>query len=124
MLAHGSGSVEIRDLGAHFHRPANTNSGQGGNPNLKPETANTWTLGLVAQPLPNLSGTVDYWNIDLKDAIGVVPQPLILQNCLLSGVLCDQVHRDANGTLWRTGFIGGITQNTGSRLRPTASTSP
>jgi iron complex outermembrane receptor protein len=88
--------------------------GQGGNPNLKPETADTWTLGLVAQPLPNLSGTVDWWSIRLKDAIGVVPQPLILQNCLLSGLFCDQVHRDAAGTLWRTGFIGGITTNTGA----------
>jgi iron complex outermembrane receptor protein len=87
--------------------------GQGGNPNLKPETSNSWTLGLVATPLPTLNGTVDYWNIKLDDAIGVVPQPLILQNCLRAGLFCDQIHRDSGGTLWRNGFIGGITTNTG-----------
>jgi len=86
---------------------------QGGNPNLKPEKSNSWTLGLVATPLPTLSGTVDYWNIKLSDAIGVVPQPLILQNCLIAGVFCDQIHRDDTGSLWINGFIGGITTNTG-----------
>ena len=89
---------------------------QGGNPNLLPETAKTYTLGLVGQPMPNLSFTIDYWSIKLADAIGVVPQPLILQNCLLSGVFCDQIHRDSLGSLWRSedGFIGGITTNTGT----------
>jgi hypothetical protein len=75
---------------------------QGGNPNLLPETAKTYTLGLVGQPMPNLSFTIDYWSIKLADAIGVVPQPLILQNCLLSGVFCDQIHRDSAGSLWRS----------------------
>jgi outer membrane receptor protein involved in Fe transport len=87
---------------------------QGGNPNLKPETAKTWTLGLVAQPTSNLSATVDWWSIKLDDAIGVVPQPLILQNCLLANVFCDQIFRSATGSLRSgAGFIGGITTNTG-----------
>jgi outer membrane receptor protein involved in Fe transport len=87
---------------------------QGGNPNLKPEKAKTWTVGLVAQPMSNLSATVDWWSIKLDDAIGVVPQPLILQNCLLANVFCDQVFRSANGSLRSgAGFIGGITTNTG-----------
>ncbi len=64
-----------------------------------------------------MSFTIDYWNIKLDDAIGVVPQPLILQNCLLSGVFCDRIQsRSASGSLWRAddGYIGGITTNTGS----------
>ena len=87
---------------------------QGGNPDLKPEKANTYTLGMVATPLPNLSATLDYWNIKLTDAIGVIPSPLILSSCMQFGELCDQVHRDANGTLWRVGFVGGVSQNTGT----------
>ena len=89
---------------------------QGGNPNLKPETGKTWTLGLVAQPMSNLSATVDWWSIKLEDAIGVVPQPLILQNCLLANVFCDQIFRaPVSGSLRSgAGYIGGITTNTGS----------
>lgn len=50
------------------------NSGQayayiGGNPILGPEKADTQTLGLVWQPTENLSVTLDYWKIDIKDAI-------------------------------------------------------
>ena len=87
---------------------------QGGNPNLKPEKGDTWTLGLVGQPMPNLSFTIDYWSIKLDDAIGVVPQPLILQNCLLANVFCDQIFRSASGSLRSgAGYIGGITTNTG-----------
>ena len=43
----------------------------GGNPNLKPEKANTYTFGLVFRPdfVPGLSATVDYYNITVNDAI-------------------------------------------------------
>ena len=106
-----------------FSAAGQYNFQQGGNPNLLPETAKTWTLGLVGQPLPNLNFTADWWSIKLDDAIGVVPQPLILSNCLLFNLLCDRIHREppgADGTgggrLYFTndGFIGGITTNTGS----------
>jgi outer membrane receptor protein involved in Fe transport len=49
----------------------------GGNPNLTPETADTYTLGASWQSrfespwLSNLIVTVDYWNIDLHAPIGV-----------------------------------------------------
>ncbi|WP_324261255.1 TonB-dependent receptor [Altererythrobacter sp. H2] len=41
----------------------------GGNPNLGVEKATTWTIGAVIEPMPNLSLTVDYFNIKLTDAI-------------------------------------------------------
>ncbi|MBC7504871.1 MAG: TonB-dependent receptor [Sandarakinorhabdus sp.] len=43
----------------------------GGNLNLNPETANTWTVGTVLQPTfaPGLAITVDYYNITVKDAV-------------------------------------------------------
>ncbi|MGQ7329783.1 TonB-dependent receptor domain-containing protein, partial [Streptococcus suis] len=46
----------------------------GGNPTLKPETAQTLTVGLVVEPtqIPRLSFSVDYYNIRIKDAIQTV----------------------------------------------------
>ena len=44
----------------------------GGNLELDPETAKTWTLGVVFQPefLPRFSMSLDYYNIRIKDVIG------------------------------------------------------
>lgn len=43
----------------------------GGNPNLKPEEAETITYGFVLEPpfLPGLSIAVDYWDIELTNAV-------------------------------------------------------
>jgi len=50
--------------------PAMTVS-QGGNPNLKPETAESSVFGLILTPsgLPRLSLNVDYWRIEKQDAV-------------------------------------------------------
>jgi len=42
-----------------------------GNPNLRPEVANTLTVGAVMQPrgIPGLSASVDYYRINLQDTI-------------------------------------------------------
>jgi iron complex outermembrane receptor protein len=40
-----------------------------GNPYLQPETSTTYTLGTIWQPAAGLSGTLDYWNIELKNQI-------------------------------------------------------
>jgi outer membrane receptor protein involved in Fe transport len=43
-----------------------------GNPLLKAEISDSWGVGLVAQPafLPGFGAAVDYWDIDITDAIG------------------------------------------------------
>jgi outer membrane receptor protein involved in Fe transport len=43
----------------------------GGNPNLKPEKSDSWTIGLVAQPpfIPGFSFSVDYYNIKVNNVI-------------------------------------------------------
>jgi len=43
----------------------------GGDPNIRPETSDTWTLGAVFQPnfVPGLALTVDYYNITVSNAI-------------------------------------------------------
>jgi iron complex outermembrane receptor protein len=56
---------------------------QGGNPDLDPEVASTWTLGVVVQPsfARNINITFDYWNIDIKDAITAPSQSDVIDSC-------------------------------------------
>lgn len=56
----------------------------GGNPHLQPETGDTYTVGLVWTPdlgYGNFSATVDYWKINLKDAISSLGVQYILDDC-------------------------------------------
>jgi iron complex outermembrane receptor protein len=89
---------------------------QGGNPNLDPETAKTYTVGAVFQPIANLSATIDYWRIDVEKVIGIVGSQLAINNCISSGLNCDLIHRGPNGNLWlpNQGFVTGLNQNLGS----------
>ncbi len=89
----------------------------GGNPGLSPETANTWSVGAILTPtaLPSLSATIDYFHILLKQEIGTVPAPIVLQECLGTGdpTSCSQIVRTANGALSGASVAGGgyILQN-------------
>ncbi|WP_428027222.1 TonB-dependent receptor plug domain-containing protein [Altererythrobacter sp.] len=42
---------------------------QAGNPNLQPEKSESYTFGIVAEPIRNVSFTVDYWRIKKTDLI-------------------------------------------------------
>ena len=42
-----------------------------GNPFIKPEKSDTYTIGVIWEPIPGLSGTLDYWNIETKDQITI-----------------------------------------------------
>ena len=55
----------------------------GGNLNLKPEKANTWTVGAVMRPrfLPGFNATVDYYHIKVTDAITLPTPADIIFNC-------------------------------------------
>ena len=72
----------------------------GGNPNLKPEKSDSYTLGLVLTPMKNLSGTIDYFDIRIKDTIGTIPSPTALTECLTTGSFCNLITRDRLGSLW------------------------
>jgi outer membrane receptor protein involved in Fe transport len=72
----------------------------GGNPDLKPERARSFTYGFVWQPdfLPGFGMSVDYWNINLEDAIGAVSAQTNASRCVDSpgGVgnsFCGQIVR-------------------------------
>ena len=88
---------------------------QGGNVDLKPETANSFTLGLVATPLKNFTGTVDFWVIKVDDVISNAPPSTLLTQCLQNNQFCNLVQRDSLGTLWAlpSGKIIAINDNLG-----------
>ena len=78
----------------------------GGNPNLDVETAETVTVGIVLQPsfIEGFSITLDYWDIEIQDAISAVGATQILQGCYDSQNFpnlgfCDQFTRRADGGL-------------------------
>ena len=91
----------------------------GGNPNLEPESSDTYTFGFVATPtmIDGLTVSVDYFDITVEDYINTVPQELALDTCALSGddFFCSLVNRGNGGTLWAnpTGFITATNINTG-----------
>ena len=91
----------------------------GGNPNLVPEVADTYTAGVVLQPtfLPGLAISVDYFNIKLTGAIQGVGADTILAVCTASAdpFACSLIQRDGSGSLWRTsnGFVTDLSQNIG-----------
>lgn len=49
-----------------------------GDPNIKPETAKSYTLGLIAEPIAGTSVTLDYWKIDRKNEIVQADPALII----------------------------------------------
>jgi iron complex outermembrane recepter protein len=89
---------------------------QGGNPDLNPETAKTYTLGLVLQPMRNVSATVDYFHIKVKDQISTLGAAVALQQCIATGQFCNLIHRDTFGTLWLGGAVPGFVTDTNQNI--------
>ena len=75
----------------------------GGNPNLVAERGETTTFGVVITPsmIENLSIAIDYFDIEVTDAIGTVPAQTSYDRCLTTGdpAFCANIQRDTAGTL-------------------------
>ncbi|MEO6186567.1 MAG: TonB-dependent receptor, partial [Steroidobacteraceae bacterium] len=72
----------------------------GGNPNLKPERAETSTIGATIQGygwFEGLRASADYYDIDIADAISASSGQLIANRCRQFGVLCDAVDFNSAG---------------------------
>jgi outer membrane receptor protein involved in Fe transport len=95
------------------------NGRTGGNPNVKPETADTYTLGLVIEPTRNLTITLDAFKLKIEDAIQSVNAQSVFTQCLTTGapLYCGLIHRDQLGSLWLTknGYVEAGTTNIGSQ---------
>jgi outer membrane receptor protein involved in Fe transport len=94
----------------------------GGNTQLEPETANTFTGGVVFTPkfgqwIDGLSITVDYWNVAINNAIDPYGANIILANCYsvdpMLSTGCELIERDERGFIQNiidteTNIQGGI----------------
>ncbi|HEY6451786.1 MAG TPA: TonB-dependent receptor [Steroidobacteraceae bacterium] len=84
----------------------------GGNPLLQPEEAETYTIGLNFAPsqIPNLSGSIDYWHIELGGEVGTIPSAVIESQCANSGspLYCGLIVRNpVTGSLSGSNLAGG-----------------
>ena len=77
----------------------------GGNPTLNPETADTFTVGVVIQPgfLDGGALTLDWWDIEVRDSIQRIGAGVILSSCYGQGLanrsLCENIERNSAGFL-------------------------
>lgn len=77
----------------------------GGNPNLSEEEADTLTAGFVLSPnfLEGLTMSLDYYEIELTDAISQVDGQLLLNDCFATlnfqSTSCQAIVRDSNGNI-------------------------
>jgi outer membrane receptor protein involved in Fe transport len=93
----------VNDLG----RPGNPSTQvilyQGGNPDLRPEIADTLTFGVVVSPtaLPGFNLSVDYYDIKIKDVITTLTAQQIVNGCYLQANqgACSQITRDGDGVI-------------------------
>ncbi|WP_250885565.1 TonB-dependent receptor domain-containing protein [Shewanella jiangmenensis] len=76
-----------------------------GNPNLDPETGKSWTFGVTVSPeniavLEDFDFNVDYFDIEIEDAIVSTPRQFILDQCYGGGdtSLCQFVTRRGQTT--------------------------
>jgi iron complex outermembrane recepter protein len=83
----------------------------GGNPDLKPEIADTYSVGATVQPsfLKGFTGSIDYFDIKIAGEVGVVPLAVSYNNCLQTGdpTFCGNVVRTPQGFLFGTTVAGG-----------------
>jgi outer membrane receptor protein involved in Fe transport len=91
----------------------------GGNVNLDPEIADTYTVGVVIQPrfVPRFALTVDWFDIRVENAIQALGADNIITSCIQSGdpFFCNKIQRAPNGSLWlsQQGFIRDLQENIG-----------
>jgi outer membrane receptor protein involved in Fe transport len=82
-------SVQVREISA-------------GNPNLKPEKADTLTAGATFQPgfLKRLTASIDYYDIRIRDAIATLGAPTLAQGCFAGNSLyCQSVAFNPDGSI-------------------------
>ena len=93
----------------------------GGNLDLTPEKADTYTLGFVVTPLDELRISLDYYDISIEAPISTIGAQTILDQCGLTGIpeLCSLIRRSPSGDLFRgsdpatSGLVNNPTGNFG-----------
>ncbi len=55
-------------------------TGVEGNPSVRPEKSKQYSLGLAFSPTPNLTASIDYWDVSIRDAIVFKSEIQVMQN--------------------------------------------
>ncbi|GHG61027.1 TonB-dependent receptor [Alishewanella longhuensis] len=107
-----------------LNNPAATVEGlSGGNPDLLAEKSNSYTVGFVLQPeaIRGFSLTVDYWSIEIDDAIAAISAQNILNRCVDSASgpnmqFCNLVQRnpETKGLQLITSVVQNVASQTAS----------
>jgi iron complex outermembrane receptor protein len=72
---------------AYVTNPYSIEEGNSGNPNLKPEKSQSFTFGVVVQPLSWLNASLDYYNIKKSNVILPADPGTALASYLTTGVI-------------------------------------
>jgi iron complex outermembrane receptor protein len=107
--------VPSASVGQAFLQPNTQIQGAfGGNPNLQEEVADTFTVGAVIRPsfIPRLNITVDYYDIEIENAIATAGGGVngILNLCYnviqdATSAVCGLVNRDTQGIISGPPFV-------------------
>jgi outer membrane receptor protein involved in Fe transport len=114
-------SQAIWDQGGPANSPAQQyNTLIGGSLLLTPEESDTYSFGVVLTPrfIDGLVLSVDWYDIDVQDAITEIEPETTLLQCIQTGNFCDLVRRGQNDSLWlglasATSGVSALSQNIG-----------
>jgi outer membrane receptor protein involved in Fe transport len=95
------------DIASFSHLGVGFGIRSGGNPNLKQEEAETFTIGAVFSPpfLEGLNITVDYYDIEITNAVNQLSAQEVVNNCFRADNLdhnsetCQAITRFGNGQI-------------------------
>ncbi len=91
----------------------------GGNPNVGPESGETYTVGIAFSPdfLPGFSFTADYWDVSLDNAIagGGIAAQTVIALCVQGGqdAFCNDITRQSFGNVGEVAQIESLATNIG-----------
>jgi outer membrane receptor protein involved in Fe transport len=73
----------------------------GGNPNLRPELADTLVFGFVYQPgwLDGFSWSTDWYQVEIHDAVDTISAQALVDQCFDVGTLCDNITYNTVGDI-------------------------
>jgi outer membrane receptor protein involved in Fe transport len=100
-----SQGINQADIANFTQSALGLNQRGGGNPNLKAEKSDTYTVGAVISPpwVKHLNFTVDYFNVKVKDAIIQPNVNQVLNDCFAtldaSNPSCQGIVRDSSGQI-------------------------
>lgn len=95
--------TQVSDVGQEGTPITDVTAHGGGNPNLQPELADTFTAGIALSPsaLPGFNLAVDYYDIEINDVIAQLSVQQVVNSCYSDGIqsACNQITRDTSGAI-------------------------